>query len=135
VRQNLENPQLLSSTDLALPREPRLALCKKVEYWNEVSLRRRLREILTALRPAAQEVVGGRQAFVNSVADARNYLTHRDPTLRESVSDLPALIRLTRKLQFVVEQSLLQTIGIPEAILDRHAKRTAIEIAASQVIG
>jgi hypothetical protein len=72
---------------------------------------------------------------VRTVVDARNYLTHRDPRLEGSVSDVPALIRLTHKLEFLVEHVLLQTIGVPDSILDRHAKRTAQDMTGATIVG
>jgi hypothetical protein len=132
VRNRIE--QLLESPELALSQDARESLSGKAKYWNEVTLRDRLRELLAGLRPPAQEVVGEIPRFVRTVANARNYFTHRDPSHSGSVSDVPALIHLTRKLEFVVEQLLLQMIGVPDQIIDRHAKRAAKEIADSTVI-
>jgi hypothetical protein len=123
--------QLLQRPELALSPDARETFVGKAKYWNEVTLRHRLRDLLASLRPEAQAVIGDVTRFVRRVVNTRNYFTHRDPSLRNSVSDVPALIHLTRQLEFLVEQNLLQTIGMPEAILDRHAKRTAKEIGGA----
>ncbi len=133
VRERIE--LLLRSPELALPEDPRESLAGKVEYWNEVTLRHRLRDLVAGLQPAAQEVIGDASRFVRRVVNARNYLTHRDPRYSESISDVPALVRLTHQLEFLVEQNLLQLIGVPDEILDRHAKRAGKEEIDSLVIG
>jgi hypothetical protein len=130
VRAKIE--EALKAPELGLSKGPREILCQRMKYWNEVSLRSRVKDILSDLRPTAHQVVGATSAFANRVVDTRNYLTHRDPTLRHVVEDIPALIRLTRQLRFVVEQSLLRDIGLPDALLDRHAKR-ALSAAAMRI--
>jgi hypothetical protein len=133
VRRRMET--MLQANDLQLPKDARFALCRRLEYWNEVSLRRRLKAVVEALRPEAQRTMGSRQSFVHAVADARNYLTHRDPRLRHAVEDVKSLIRLTRRMRFVVQQSLMMALGIPDTVLDRHARQTAADMRIAQIVG
>jgi hypothetical protein len=132
VRERIE--AMLMANDLGLKKDARASLCGKLNHWNEITLRKRLRQILKSLRPAARRALGDNQDFVHRVANTRNYLTHRVPELAYTLDDIPSLIRLTKRMRFVVEQGLMQLIGIPEKLLDRHATSSAKGMAEGQVV-
>jgi ApeA N-terminal domain 1 len=92
------------------PADYRKWLEQKLEYSNELSLRRRLKELLTPF-PALYKELGG-ASFVNRILDTRNYLTHYDEKSRMNAAQGERLHWLSEKLRIVVEMCLLTELGI-----------------------
>jgi hypothetical protein len=92
------------------PDEHRSWLSNKLMYSNELSLRKRPKDLLTR----CPEVVGkllNEKTFVHDVLTARNYLTHYDPSLEEKAPTGLDLYPLTVQLQTLVEICLLLELG------------------------
>lgn len=87
----------------------------KLKYANEFSLRKRLQEIVDRLSPKfAIEFIGlpkARKEFISKVNDTRNYLTHYSQDLSEKSAEGSELLRLTEKLEVLLEICLLEEIG------------------------
>ncbi len=93
-----------------------------LKYGNQYTLRDALRTLMDSLEAQSkQRISSNPKAFVNKVADMRNYLTHGDEGLKEKVlSDssperLEEYIHIYRRLRAILTLLLLKFIGIPEA--------------------
>ena len=95
------------------PDHYRLWLKEKLEYSNRPSLRRRLKELVCEYSYILGDDVCNKQinAFVDSVAATRNYLTHYSESLEHKTADDNLLINLTRKLKTIIEACLLREVG------------------------
>lgn len=95
------------------PEDYRVWLKEKLEYSNRLPLRRRLKELVTEYSYILGDDVSKKQlnAFVDSVATTRNYLTHYSESLEHKTADNKELVNLARKLQTIVEACLLREVG------------------------
>ena len=84
----------------------------RFEYANELSLRSRIRQMLTPFN----DLFGAepaRRAFVSQVVSTRNYLTHYDQGIKnQAVTDPQVLHQLHSKLEALVQLHLLRLLGI-----------------------
>lgn len=87
---------------------------EKLKYSNELSLRSRLKEPLTAYQEIISGVVDDTSDFVNNVVDTRNYLTHHDPKSKGTAAEGEKLFTLTRKLRMLLETCLMTELGFPK---------------------
>jgi hypothetical protein len=126
--------ELLATPDLNLSDEVRQIFGGRLAYWNELSLRRRLHDIVRSLRSDARRAIDDGDQFVHDVVEMRNYLTHYDSEEDQLASDLHGLVQLTGKAMFVLEQCLLQLIGVPAVVLDRHAQHARSQMASTRII-
>ena len=89
----------------------------RLKYANELSLRRRIREMITPF----DDLFGSdsaRKALIHQVVSTRNYLTHYDQSIKsQAVTDPQKLLQLRYKLEALVQLHLLHLLGIdPEHI-------------------
>jgi len=94
-----------------VPSEYQKWLRRKLDYSNEPTLRRRLKELLNRFATPASSLIEDRRAFVSEVCNTRNYLTHYDPKLKNAVAKGNALDRITWQLTALVEMCLLEELG------------------------
>ncbi|WP_019178017.1 ApeA N-terminal domain 1-containing protein [Methanomassiliicoccus luminyensis] len=94
------------------------------KYENEVSLRKRLKEIYQLHKPAVEPYIPDRDEFIGFTLDTRNYLTHYGKDLEEKAAKGADLFFLTTKLELVIEVIFLSEIGFADedikSVLDRH---------------
>jgi hypothetical protein len=69
-------PQIVSSIPVGIDPSLRAALKKRLEYGNEFSLRRRLKDLARFHDDYAKPIIGNPCKFADSVADLRNELAH-----------------------------------------------------------
>ena len=92
-----------------------------LNYANELSLQRRLRQMITPFRDLFGNE-SARSKFTNQVVKTRNYLTHYDRRIRnEAVTEPEELLRLHSKLEALVQLHMLRLLGIE----DGHVKTIA----------
>jgi hypothetical protein len=109
--------QLKSVVRSKLPGEenksPREVLEGKLQFFNEVSLSRRLKELLAMCGDIASQISGGDcKAFVRRVVEVRNFFTHwtaKDG--REPIERGADLAYLTYRLLGLLELLLLREVG------------------------
>lgn len=95
------------------------ALTSKIKYGNEFSLRKRLSLTLdTAPRQLKERLTGRNTRFISRVVDTRNYLTHRDESLRSNSLDSPGIHKANIVLRTLLSFLLLREIGIDAGILE-----------------
>ena len=99
------------------PSEHQDWLSNKLTFSNELSLRRRLKDILSRCPEVVTKLLN-KKTFVHEVLNARNYLTHYDPSLEEKARRGMDLYPLTVQLQTLVEMCLLLELGFTCAEVD-----------------
>lgn len=97
------------------------ALVQRLEYFNELGLRQRLRELLDVVGGNAVTVCGGDiKGFVNAVVETRNYYTHWNASLRERALRGGAAVYLTSRMRALLEILLLRELGFaPDSLAER----------------
>ena len=103
---------LLDSILQGTPDTRRRWVREKLRYANELSLRSRIRQMVTPFN----DLFGTESAcaaFVSRVVSTRNYLTHYDQGIKEqAVTDAGELLRLHSKLEALVQLHLLRLLEI-----------------------
>lgn len=95
----------------------------RLKYCNELSLARRLKEIIEPFKKHFGNSKD-RERFVRNVVDTRNYLTHYDDFLKMQACSGTELFTLYQKLEACFQLVLLQVLGFSnddiEHILEEH---------------
>jgi hypothetical protein len=129
---------LLWDPSLPLRRALRDEFIRRVSYWNELSLRRRIRELLVpadrSLHAGLRELTGKPKAFADAVVGTRNYLTHYDPEDAVFTQSMTGLLRQTERLGCILRVHLMCLLGVPSPVIVRHLERTAKQIAEMRFI-
>jgi hypothetical protein len=93
------------------PEAHRPWLKAKLNYSNEPTLRKRLKELWEKCPPAISSKLGVKEVFVGLTVDTRNYWTHFGDDLKASAADNEELYYLVVKLRILIQTCLLQEIG------------------------
>ena len=99
------------------PEEKREWLSDKLNYGNEVSLSKRLRNIIKPFKDA----IGNRtkrESLINKIVKTRNYLTHYDQSLELEAAQGDALWTLCLKMELLFQLHFLQLIGFNREEID-----------------
>jgi ApeA N-terminal domain 1 len=108
--------RLCQSIDLAgVPEGPAKLMKDKLAYLNEISLRERIRSLLTSRSGEITGLIPDIEGFATAVADTRNYLTHFSRRLQTKAATGPDLVRISEQLRYFVELLVLTELGITEA--------------------
>lgn len=99
------------------------AFLGKLTYLNEVSLRRRLRELYATHKPIASQMIRNGPRFVTRVLDTRNYHTHYDSAAESSAVSGADLLLLSEQMRFLLELCLMSELGLPSETVDALVKR------------
>ena len=86
----------------------------KLQFINEVSLRNRIKELVSLIGPIGEQYIPKPGRFASLVVNTRNFLTHYNPSLAGSVATGEQLYVLTEQVRFLLEACLLRDIGLPE---------------------
>jgi len=90
----------------------RRSLVSRIKYGNELSLRRRIKEIYDRHKEVIQSIIEKRDEFIEDVINTRNYLTHHDTSVAHLALKDINLFRISNRLQLIIEICLLSEIGI-----------------------
>jgi len=115
--------EVLASTHHPIDGDARSAFTDKLRYLNEVSLRRRLRELVQSRAGVARLLIRDVKRFVDRVVHTRNYYTHYDDASRDNAVTENQLPLLADQMQFLLELCLLTEIGLNDDILTRISQR------------
>lgn len=100
---------------------------KRLEYSNEPSLNRRIKDIIQHVRPVAEELLGNseaRKAFVRQVVATRNSLAHPEGKPKDgAITGGPALHWTTQRLAWLLKSCLLLEIGLDMDRVTKLVKR------------
>ena len=95
-----------------------------LKYGNELSLRRRLKEISERLaEKEAGDIVRLDAAFINDVVNNRNYLTHYDKSLQEKAKTGEALYELYAKLTLTIMVVVFAELDAPMNLVKKYLQR------------
>jgi len=93
-----------------VPAKHKKWLENKLTYSSELTLRKRLREILDSYWDIGQ-LKGNKDKFISKVLATRNYLIHYDSKLKDQTVRGEQLYRITLKLRTLMEILLLTVLG------------------------
>lgn len=90
-----------------------------LRYANELRFRRRLRRLIEPFRQWFGVNSREREAFINTVCDTRNYLTHyEEATTKNRAAEPEELFVLHEKMEALFQLHLLMLIGLDEPSID-----------------
>lgn len=109
----------------------REALSKKLDYLNEYSLRKRLKELAIKHTAVLQELIGTTDSFSGVVSDLRNKLTHPGEENEKTDKDYRKIIKYSEMMALLLEVCFLDEIGftqetIKEIIFNRSKRARRI---------
>ena len=99
------------------PEEKREWLSDKLNYGNEVSLSKRLRDIIKPFK----DVIGNRtkrESLISKIVKTRNYLTHYDQSLELEAAQGEDLWPLCLKMELLFQLHFLKLIGFSREQID-----------------
>ena len=99
------------------PEEHREWLSRELKYGNEVSLRKRLRDLIKPFK----DVIGNREKrnnLIDRIVNTRNYLTHYDPCLESEAAEGQDLWNLCVNMELLFQLHFLQLIGFSREQID-----------------
>lgn len=112
-------------------KEFRESLKQRLEYHNEFSLRRRLKEVLRKCGNVSDLLIHDHKAFIDDVVNTRNFLTHYDKALETKARSSQGLFGLVQRMKFMLEICLLTELGIPmEKIKDLISRNRRYQFLA-----
>jgi len=95
----------------SVPAQYRDWLNEKLLYSNELTLRRRLKDVLGRCPLVVDNLVNDKPSFVNGLLDTRNYRTHYDKSLEYKALQGTALYPFVVRIRSLVEMCLLLELG------------------------
>ncbi|MDD5140357.1 MAG: hypothetical protein PHY43_08890 [Verrucomicrobiales bacterium] len=109
----------------------RAALARKLDFLNEFSLRKRLKELAIKHTDVLQELIGTADSFSGIVSDLRNKLTHPGEGNEMPDKDYRTLIKFSEMMALLLEVCFLDEIGftkeaIKEIIINRSKRARRI---------
>jgi hypothetical protein len=118
---NAAIPPIVSSSHKA-------ALKSRIEYGNEISLRKRLAELSSRLAtPIRTLLFASRGEPPQSWIDTRNYYTHWDQTARDGCLNALEMHRAATRMRLWLRCAYLMTMGIPHEAIARALVHTSRE--------
>jgi len=100
-------------------------ITSKLDYANELNLRKRLNHILSTELNEMKLFKSKKSInnFVSKVVNTRNYLTHYDKSLKSKTASEPTLREITDKLQLIIYFWLLTLLGFNQQFLKKIFER------------
>lgn len=123
LSENHHNKRILEILT-AVPDQYRQWLEEKLKYSNELSLRKRMKELLGRHSDVMSVYISDLTDFKNKAVDTRNYMTHYDLSLKDKASTGIDLWKLVIELEILVEVCLLSETGFTDAQLKNLFQRT-----------
>lgn len=108
----------------AAPSSHRDWLERKLAYSNELSLRRRLKHLLTQSSTVLEDLVPDRKAMISAIYDNRNYLTHYNPALKGRAAAGARLLLMVEVLKLLLQVSFLGELGLPASKISEFVSRS-----------
>ncbi|HRJ19479.1 MAG TPA: hypothetical protein PLF84_10565, partial [Bryobacteraceae bacterium] len=129
VHPNTDMPKAVHESRLeriieAAPPEDRQWLGEKLQFSNELSLRRRLKLVFKQFACVLADVLPDGKATASKICDTRNFLTHRVENLREGAASDADLIRLIEVVRLLLQACLLHEMGLGETQIKDFTSRS-----------
>jgi hypothetical protein len=118
-----------------ITRDARASFINKLKYFNEVSLRRRLKDLLRNLAGLDALLIRNSSRFVDRVVDTRNYYTHYDAASEAGAVPEQDLYLLCSQMQFLLELCFLRELGLSDSTIDALVQRHQRYIGVSTQLG
>ena len=99
---------------------------EKLEYTNELSLRRRLKQIFETNIDLLNEYVANWKRFVHKVVNTRNYFVHYDSNITERCTVGQDMYDATEILKLIIEMALLKELDFSTEEINTSLKRRYI---------
>lgn len=116
--------EIVDSIPEQVPPNLKARLKGVLQYGNELSLRRRLKEISRRLeKNGTADIMSLDSAFINDVVDNRNYLTHYDESLQEKAKTGEELYELYAKLILTVMVVVFAELDAPMTLVKERLQR------------
>jgi len=94
------------------------SLKNKIKYGNEYSLRKRLMTLIEDLPVEIQDLITDNDnGFVSRTVDTRNYLIHRDETIKANCFNYKEMLNAMFNLKTLLEFCIIRDIGVPVDII------------------
>lgn len=103
---------VINQTAAEVAKDVRQAFCTKLTYFNELSLRKRLKELVADHGPEIDLLIQDKNRFIKRVVATRNYYTHYEAASTMDVVPVERLHVLSDQMQFVLELCLLAELGL-----------------------
>jgi hypothetical protein len=103
----------------SVPEKYKKWLRGKLEFSNEPSLRRRLKDILESCPVSLRQAIGNENKFIDKTTSTRHYLTHFNPNLKNKAAEGEDLMELVVKLRCIIESCLLRESGLSSTAIDQ----------------
>ena len=107
--QNVYNQKIIDIMNSLNDQEVRGWLERKLQYGNEITLGKRLCNIIKTY-PIIKKLFTNRDeidSFINKVVNTRNYFTHYDENLRNQAAQEDLLREITDKLKIILDMCFL----------------------------
>lgn len=105
-------------TSFNMDSDAKNALMGKVQYLNELSLRRRVKELVVSFDKLVTRHIPNPSKFAGRVVDTRNYLTHYNPSLEPNAVRGENLYLLAEQLRLLLELCFLRELGLPNELME-----------------
>lgn len=111
---------LISNNDL------KQKLKKSLEYGNEFSLRKRIKDLFSKMDEETIKILIGNNekpnTFIDKIVNTRNHLTHPDNRNTPNIAQTDELFQINHQLKCLAMILLLTTLGVPEKIIAQRLK-------------
>lgn len=97
-------------------RDVRNTFVGKLQYINELSLRRRIKELVLSFGDSIGRYIPSASSFAGRVVDTRNYLTHYNQSLEAGAAQGKDLYDLSEQLELLLELCFLRELGLPDVL-------------------
>jgi hypothetical protein len=112
-------PALVRAIPATLESPFRDALTRRLNYGNQHSLRKRLQNLFGEQSAIMKTFRINPKTEASAIADARNGLTHYEPSPDKAAKKRPNLHRMCTTLRLVIEATLLREIGLPDDLVTK----------------
>jgi hypothetical protein len=109
--------KLLNIIIQAVPQEHKEYMRQRLQYGNELTLRKRFKQIYDLLPLKIQERIGDRENFYNKIVDTRNYLTHYDKNIESLALSYGEMIKYETIMLITCKALLLLEAGISSEMI------------------
>jgi hypothetical protein len=115
----------------SIPTQYKGWLESKLLYSNELTQRKRLKELLKTYWKILSPYITDLGGFIDKVVATRNYMTHYDQSLMEHAAFGLELIQLSKNLEIIIEVCLLSQIGFQIDQIKNLLERSKLRVSYS----
>lgn len=116
--------ELTSKIPPWIPKLVRDKISDGIKWGNTPSLRQRLKKLVDGLKPdLGNEPLGLSRAYISTLIDSRNYLTHYSISLKARALPLGELRRATQKIQALLLILIFGLLGLPMPMIIKAIRK------------